>query len=502
MGRPLNTLPKMRRHRARNVAVADYRDPGSGQRRQAVLGTWGSPEAEAAFGRLVRDVLAARREAGRDADRRRFRWDTRAGIGHAVPETCRRLLPGADGRQTSEYRLYVAAVRVLVEVAEGVPARDFGPLKLQSVRDAMVEAGWAREQVNAQVGRVRRIFKWAAANELVPAAVWQALQSVVGLAKGRTSAGESEAVRPADLADVEATIPRLPGPIGDMVRFQLLTGCRPQDVCHLRGDGIDRSGAVWVFRPHQHKGTHRGELRDIYIGPKVQAVLLPWLEEAGSGWVFSPARWMSRKRAERRREADDAEVPESHGPQCFEARRPADTRARRTVHHRELRPRRHADGAQDQRGASGEASAGAAARLDAKPAAAHAADRGAGRIWRGGRPGDRRPQEPEHDGDLCGEVRRAGAEGRAGDRVACQPGRWYLPHMRTTSPHTGLLIAFEGIDGGGQDHTSQAARTVPSGRRGKPSSARRSRRMGRGASRFAGRPRTAACRWPTNCTRL
>jgi hypothetical protein len=41
-------------------------------------------------------------------------------------------------------------------------AREFGPLALQTVRNRMVADGWSRTYVNAQVGRLKRAFRWAA----------------------------------------------------------------------------------------------------------------------------------------------------------------------------------------------------------------------------------------------------------------------------------------------------------------------------------------------------
>ena len=40
---------------------------------------------------------------------------------------------------------------------------------------------------------------------------------------------------------------------------------------------LDRSGPVWVYTPRRHKTLHHGHTREIYLGPKAQAVLTPWL---------------------------------------------------------------------------------------------------------------------------------------------------------------------------------------------------------------------------------
>lgn len=47
-------------------------------------------------------------------------------------------------------------------------AAEFGPLALKTVRKAMADAGLSRGVCNARVNRVRRAFKWAASEELIP----------------------------------------------------------------------------------------------------------------------------------------------------------------------------------------------------------------------------------------------------------------------------------------------------------------------------------------------
>jgi hypothetical protein len=89
------------------------------------------------------------------------------------------------------------------------PARDFSPLKLKAVRQAMIDAGLSRTTINQRVRRIVRVFKWAASEELVPAAVYQALKTVSGLPKGRSEARESEPVKPVPDALVEAIRPRV-----------------------------------------------------------------------------------------------------------------------------------------------------------------------------------------------------------------------------------------------------------------------------------------------------
>jgi hypothetical protein len=54
-------------------------------------------------------------------------------------------------------------------------ANAFGPRTLKALREKMIAAGWCRKLVNQRVGRVRRVIRWAASEQLVPVALYQAL---------------------------------------------------------------------------------------------------------------------------------------------------------------------------------------------------------------------------------------------------------------------------------------------------------------------------------------
>src|SRR5262249_38260878 len=117
-------------------------------------------------------------------------------------------------------------------------------------------------------------FKWGASEELVPVTVYQALQTLPGLRKGRTEARESEPVKPADPAHVAATLPFLSSHVRAMVELQRLTGMRPGEVCKLKLCDVDRSGALWEYRPTHHKTAHHGKGRVIPFGPRAGALIV------------------------------------------------------------------------------------------------------------------------------------------------------------------------------------------------------------------------------------
>jgi hypothetical protein len=71
-------------------------------------------------------------------------------------------------------------------------AVEFGPLALKALRQRMIDEGLSRNAINRHVGRIRRIFRWAASEELLPVTTHQALPTVPGLRKGRGEARESD----------------------------------------------------------------------------------------------------------------------------------------------------------------------------------------------------------------------------------------------------------------------------------------------------------------------
>ncbi len=74
-----------------------------------------------------------------------------------------------------------------------------------------------------------------------------------------------------------------------MVKFQRLAGCRPGEVCQLRPMDLDRSGEVWQYRPASHKTEHHNRERVIFIGPKAQTIILPYLLRDAAAHCCSPA---------------------------------------------------------------------------------------------------------------------------------------------------------------------------------------------------------------------
>jgi integrase len=292
------TPPSLRRHKPSGQAVVTLGG------HDHYLGAWPAlckkapPDVQEAYDRLIAEWLAnGRRPLVPAADAPAFTVNELmlAFWRHAEGYYC-----DDDGHPTGELRDYRLSLRPLKELYGRLAAADFSPLKLKTVRQQMVEAGWCRGLVNQRVGRVVRMFKWGVAEELVPETVYRALAAVPGLQKGRCEAPEPEPVGPVAVEAVEATLPHLLPPAAAMVRLQLLTGMRPGEACVLRGCDIDTSGAVWLYRPHRHKTKHRGKARVVALGPQAQAVIRPFLKLDTQAYLFSPEDAVEALHAARR----------------------------------------------------------------------------------------------------------------------------------------------------------------------------------------------------------
>ena len=73
-----------------------------------------------------------------------------------------------------------------------------------------------------------------------------------------------------------------------MVQLQLLTGCRAGEVMVMRGCELTPGDPNWVYRPHLHKNSWRGQERVIYLGPRAQAIIRDFLKDDPSEFIFSP----------------------------------------------------------------------------------------------------------------------------------------------------------------------------------------------------------------------
>jgi integrase len=324
------TPPAYRRH-ASGQAFVTIR-LADGHRKDVLLGAYDSPESHAEYARVLQTLALGRGRclAGPASP---------AAHDFTVNELCLAYWRHVetyyvkDGRPTSEQHAIRVPLRYVKQLYGHTPAKDFGPAALKQVRQKLVDhpitrrvkvkdpetgkvrweekllrKGLARRTINKLVARVKRMFGWAVAEELLPASVHNALLRVEGLRRGKGQGREKPRVKPVADALVEATLPHLPPVVRAMVEVQRLTGARPQDMVGMRPLDIDMSGSVWEYRPAQYKTEHRNKDDDpdrervVFIGPRAQEVIRRWLPLAVDACIFRPAQSEEVRNEKRRQE--------------------------------------------------------------------------------------------------------------------------------------------------------------------------------------------------------
>jgi len=307
---------------------------GLGGRRDILLGRYGTKESKAEYARVIAEWQAAERRLPQLA--RTTDLTINELILAYLPQV-ERHYRRANGTPTNELLDVKRALRPLKELYGFKAAKDFGPLALKAIRDLLVKKpvvrrvkstdpetgkavwkekiiriGLARGVVNQQISRIRRLFKWAVSEQLVPETVYRGLLTVTGLQRGRTEARETQPIRPVSPALVEETLPHLSPTVADMLRLQLLTGARSGEICVMRACDIDMTGSIWLYRPQRHKTEHRGFGRIIPLGPQAQEIVKRYLKPNIQAYLFSPrdsvAAFREKKRRERKTKVQPSQI--------------------------------------------------------------------------------------------------------------------------------------------------------------------------------------------------
>ena len=301
--------PSYRRRKGRNQALVTLTDSTTRKRRDYWLGEYGTPESRELYHRVIAEWEARGRRLPRPPEEPTQLRQSETLELSVLLRDFKRFSEQHD--EYGEYRSFVILMRLMKKLFGRTPASEFGPKKLRMLRDEMIRGDatenpprrpWSRKYINQQVQRIRRIFKWAAAHEMVPATVYQTLRTVEPLKRGRCAAREHPKVGPAPSDMVDAVLPFLSKPVRGLVELQLLTGARAGELIELRVCDIevDKETGVWSYRPLKHKNAHREHERVVYFGPRAQDILQPFLtERAETDYLFSPAEADEARREER-----------------------------------------------------------------------------------------------------------------------------------------------------------------------------------------------------------
>ncbi len=338
------SIPKYRHHKGSGQAFIQIKG------KRHYLGSYGSAKSHEAYKRKIAELAASPAATAAAIDPKTESAYTILELAAAYWEYCQGYYRHKNGTPSGWLdHIHLTLNGPLAELYGTTPADQFGPKAFKAIRQKLIDAGHSRGYINKLMPIVTQCFQWGAAEELVSANVWHALRTVKGLKKGRTTARETPPVLPVDDVVVDATLPALPQVIADMVRFQRLTGCRPGEVCLLRPIDLDRnrfasvvkgettSSEVWEYRPASHKTEHHGKERIIFIGPKAQAILLPYLNREATAHCFSPAESEAQRHEEMRERRKSKLTPSQRNRGKAQRQRPPAARYTTTSYGKAIR---------------------------------------------------------------------------------------------------------------------------------------------------------------------
>ena len=323
------TPPSYSLHKQSGQAVFNW-PLGGGKYKTILLGKYGSTESHTEYER----VLARWRASSGSAPPPKIKGAdptdlTLNEIALAFAKHACLYYRHHNGEQTGEADNFKDALTHLLDLYGHSVWRDFGPNALRTVQRVMATAGLARKTINARINRIRRVFKWAVSREMVPGSLHVDLMSVAPLRKGeqievQTEEGpksfivkESPGVHDIQWERVDAVLPHMPGPVAAMVQIMRYSNCRGEDVVILRGCDLDMVGPVWVYVPQSHKNQWREEQSDthkriVYLGPRCQEVIRPFLRADPQEYLFSPresrAHYQAQRAAQRKTKRTPSEA--------------------------------------------------------------------------------------------------------------------------------------------------------------------------------------------------
>ena len=287
-------IPKYRQHSSRDIAFVE-----TGGKRTYLPGAFGSAESRMAYAKLCEQLKAQPRQkmSSELIPKPAKNHATVADVVVAFLSHAKSYYPKSRGSSADEFECCRVVGERLIRFAGLTHAESFGPLSLKAFRDSLVnyrftrgkdtqERRLSRRYINMQLNRVRRMFRWAASEELVSSSVWQSLKTVDGLRSGRTEAPDKDKRQPVDWHDVELALSKLSPDLARAVELQWLTGVRPQSIVEAQASQFNLDEKLW--RP-RHKNEFRGQILIVPLGPRaVQLVREQVKASRGSEYLFCP----------------------------------------------------------------------------------------------------------------------------------------------------------------------------------------------------------------------
>ena len=287
MGRKRNSIPSYMLHKKTGSARTCWGDV------TVYLGKHGTPESLAAY----QQTLALFFSTGKI----KLEKDSLVSTKELVDAFLKWVKTQHDSEST-EPRNHELALRGVVALFGGIPAKDFRAPQMTAVRDMWILKGnsgtpLTRGVITKYQRYVVRCFRWGVATERIPASSWDALRALEKLKKRRSAAREPERVKPVCWEHVVAIKPHVSRQVWSMVLLMWHTGMRPGEVVLITWQDIDRSKPVWIYSPNKHKTEYRDIERHIGIGKQAQEVLREWIDRPPDVPIFSPAQAEAERHA-------------------------------------------------------------------------------------------------------------------------------------------------------------------------------------------------------------
>jgi integrase len=235
------------------------------------LGKHGTPESYARYFALLAEYNANGQKAP-EAPKRMV--DEAIRIKDLTADYRHRVLPSYESNY-GQHNRFKNLLLLLEERHGSEPVDEFGPRKLEVLRDHFAKEGCSRSYCNTKAALVVVIFQHGVSRELVGPERLVALRSLPPLRKGQ---GREAVKREKVTAEtIKATLPKLSTTVQAMVRLQLATAMRPSELFRMTPAMIDRSGPVWMYRPTDHKTAHRGKAKAVPILGDALDAVAPYL---------------------------------------------------------------------------------------------------------------------------------------------------------------------------------------------------------------------------------
>lgn len=182
MTKPADYLPKLRRHKAKDLAYVCF----SG--RALYLGKWGSKEAKARYDKLIAEWL----------DRGRVP-PPKPGVvtAYRIDDLVADYFEYLEGRfpDSREPERMGYALDALSGLFGASAAAEFTLPMLRIFRDHQIKAGLSRNGVNKRTAHIKRMFKWGARFKKVPFSAWNEVSLIEPLRRGEAGVREAEGIR-------------------------------------------------------------------------------------------------------------------------------------------------------------------------------------------------------------------------------------------------------------------------------------------------------------------